>query len=60
MSRDGFLHNIDVLQVSLGEIRAIVLGHGHADHAMGLLGVLNRIGKLRLPLVLHPDAYLER
>ncbi len=54
------LHNIDVLQVPLGEIRAIVLSHGHADHAMGLLGVLNRLGKLRLPLVLHPDAYLER
>lgn len=60
VSPEGLLHNIDVLQVRLPEIQAIVLSHGHADHAMGLLGVLDRLGKHRLPLVLHPDAYQER
>lgn len=60
VSPEGLLHNIDVLQVHLPEIQAIVLSHGHADHAMGLLGVLDRLGKRRLPLVLHPDAYQQR
>lgn len=60
VSRDGILHNMDVMEIRANEIQAIVLSHGHADHAMGLAGVIDRLGTRRLPLVLHPDAYLER
>ncbi len=60
VSRDGILHNMSVMEIEPGEIRAIVLSHGHADHTLGLGGLLDRLGARRLPLVLHPDAYLER
>ncbi len=42
------------------DIQAIILSHGHADHAMGLPGLVDRLGTRNLPLVLHPDAYLKR
>lgn len=59
-SRKGILQNMDVLELRAKEIRAIVLSHGHADHAMGLPGLIDRLGTRGLPLVLHPDAFLER
>lgn len=60
ISRRGILHNLDALEIDAGDIQAIVLSHGHADHAMGLPGLIDRLGLRNLPLVLHPDAYLER
>ena len=60
VSKTGILYNLDALEFSANDIQAIVLSHGHTDHAMGLLGLLDRLGKRNLPLVLHPDAYLER
>ncbi|HEX5504414.1 MAG TPA: MBL fold metallo-hydrolase, partial [Thermomicrobiales bacterium] len=60
VDRRGLLYNLDALAVDAADIQAIVLSHGHADHAMGLPGLIERLGPRRLPLVLHPDAYLER
>jgi len=57
---DTLTHNLDVLQVRAGDIRAIVLSHGHADHHGGLEGIVQRIGYNGLPLVLHPDAWQQR
>jgi 7,8-dihydropterin-6-yl-methyl-4-(beta-D-ribofuranosyl)aminobenzene 5'-phosphate synthase len=59
VSRAGLLHNLDALEIDLADIGAIVLSHGHPDHALGLPGLMARLGR-RLPLVLHPEAYLER
>ncbi len=60
LTKDGLLHNLDVLDVRPGDLEAIVLSHGHADHVAGLMGLLSRTGRRRLPLVLHPDAFLRR
>jgi 7,8-dihydropterin-6-yl-methyl-4-(beta-D-ribofuranosyl)aminobenzene 5'-phosphate synthase len=60
VSPTGILHNMDAMEIDAGGLRAIVLSHGHADHAMGMPGLLGRLGSRNLPLVLHPEAYLER
>src|SRR4029453_14484041 len=57
---DGVLHNLDVLEVKPNEMHAIVLSHGHTDHTRGLIGLIKRYGRPRIPIVLHPDAFLKR
>lgn len=60
ISRTGVLYNMDAMEINISDIQAIILSHGHPDHANGLAGIVNRRGARRLPLILHPDAYLER
>jgi 7,8-dihydropterin-6-yl-methyl-4-(beta-D-ribofuranosyl)aminobenzene 5'-phosphate synthase len=60
VSRRGFLYNLDALEIDLGAVAAVILRHGHPDHAMGLPGLIERLGRRGLPLILHPEAYLER
>jgi 7,8-dihydropterin-6-yl-methyl-4-(beta-D-ribofuranosyl)aminobenzene 5'-phosphate synthase len=60
LSRGGLIHNMDVLDVRPNELHAIVLSHGHADHTQGLMGMVDRLGPRKMPLLLHPDAFLER
>ena len=56
----NLLNNLDALEVDTKDVQAIVLSHGHADHALGLTGLMQRLGSRNIPLILHPDAYLER
>ncbi|HEX9069641.1 MAG TPA: MBL fold metallo-hydrolase [Ktedonobacterales bacterium] len=60
LGRDTVQHNMDVLEIKPGDLRAIALSHGHADHHGGLEGIVRRIGRRELPLVLHPDAWRMR
>jgi 7,8-dihydropterin-6-yl-methyl-4-(beta-D-ribofuranosyl)aminobenzene 5'-phosphate synthase len=57
---DGALHNMDALQVKPNELHAVVLSHGHTDHTRGLIGLIRRYGRPTIPIVLHPDAFLQR
>lgn len=60
LGRKTAVHNLDVLGLSVRDIRAVVLSHGHADHHGGLEGLYDRVGRRHMPLVLHPDAWRER
>lgn len=60
VSQDGILHNMDLMKIDPGKIEAIVFSHGHPDHTMGALSLIERMGVRNLPLVLHPDACLDR
>lgn len=60
LSKRGLIHNMDVLELKPKEFHTIVLSHGHADHTRGLMGMVERLGKRKMPLLLHPDAFLER
>jgi 7,8-dihydropterin-6-yl-methyl-4-(beta-D-ribofuranosyl)aminobenzene 5'-phosphate synthase len=60
LGRRTVLHNMDVLEIKAPDLRAVILSHGHADHHGGLEGMFQRIGRPRMPLVLHPDVWHER
>ena len=53
----GVPHNVEFLEVNLGQVEALVLSHAHMDHTGSLFTVLERIGK-SIPLVVHPDAFV--
>lgn len=52
-------HNAALLNADLGGIEGIVLSHGHFDHFGGLIDLLKR-GNRKMPVTLHPDAFLVR
>jgi 7,8-dihydropterin-6-yl-methyl-4-(beta-D-ribofuranosyl)aminobenzene 5'-phosphate synthase len=60
LSRETALHNLDVLGLHLKHVEALVMSHGHADHHGGLEGMLGRLGRKKMPFILHPDAWQER
>jgi len=43
----------------LSQVEAVVLSHGHPDHFGALPDFLNKAAK-GIPVVLHPDAFLQR
>ena len=59
VSTTCFFHNADLLQVDSSKVESVVLSHGHFDHFGALVEFLNRATK-GIPLVLHPDAFLQR
>jgi len=60
LGRDTLIHNLDVLQIPVKDLRALVMSHGHIDHYSGVEGLIRRVGRRRLPVVLHPDVWKDR
>jgi 7,8-dihydropterin-6-yl-methyl-4-(beta-D-ribofuranosyl)aminobenzene 5'-phosphate synthase len=54
LGRETAIHNMDVLEVRLPNLRAIVMSHGHSDHHGGLEGMIRRVGARGMPLIIHP------
>ena len=59
-----FLRNADILGVDFPAIEAVVLSHGHWDHAGGLVAAIEAISKARSPAgvscFVHPGMFGER
>ena len=60
LNRETAIHNMDILQVRLPDLRAVVMSHGHSDHHGGLEGMIRRVGARGMPLVIHPEAWRDR
>ncbi|MCK5836868.1 MAG: MBL fold metallo-hydrolase [Desulfobacula sp.] len=52
-------YNLEYLGLTLEDIEAVVLSHGHMDHIGALKEVLNLTGS-ETRVILHPDAFLPR
>jgi len=59
ISATCLFHNVELLKVDLSRVEAAVVSHGHFDHFGGLPQLLSRAPE-GTPVVLHPDALLER
>ncbi len=58
----SLFNNAKLLKADLGRIEAVALSHGHSDHFLGLFDLLKFVSKEQdkeIPLILHPDAFLE-
>jgi len=53
----ALLENINMMQISLSCIDAVVLTHCHYDHTQGLGTIIKEIGKKDLPIIAHPDIF---
>ncbi len=60
LSPDAMVTNSDRLGLDLSGIQAIVLSHGHFDHAGGLAGLAGKKGIRTLPMVVHPNVWSRR
>jgi 7,8-dihydropterin-6-yl-methyl-4-(beta-D-ribofuranosyl)aminobenzene 5'-phosphate synthase len=60
ISPNGMADNMRRLGVDSGDIEAVVLSHGHFDHAGGISGLAALRGRAGLPLTVHPLVWTAR
>ncbi len=60
LSPDAMVTNAGRLGADLSQIQAVILSHGHFDHAGGLAGLAGRRGTRSLPMVVHPKIWTRR
>ena len=59
-SPDGVVENMRRLGVDPGSIEAIVCSHGHFDHTTGLDGLIRVLGRVNMPVLIHPHFWRRR
>ena len=52
---DGLVENMRRLGLSPADIDIIVLSHGHWDHVTGMDGLVGRLGRAEMPVLIHPE-----
>src|SRR5215472_7782803 len=60
VSPDGMVENMRRLELDPRDVEAVVLSHGHFDHTAGLDGMIRRLGRANLPVLIHPDFWNRR
>ena len=60
VSPTGMVENMRRLGLSLQDVEVIVLSHGHWDHVTGMEGVARTLGRLALPVLIHPEFWKRR
>lgn len=60
VSPDGLATNAERLGIDVAAIEAVVLSHGHFDHAGGFAGLARLRGRSGLPLTVHPLVWTRR
>ena len=57
---DGVVENMRRLDVDPSGIETIICSHGHFDHTTGLDGLIRRLGRPNLPVLIHPHFWRRR
>ena len=57
---DGCAGNLRRLGKDPAGIEAIVCSHGHFDHTTGLSGLIGRLGRTSMPVLIHPEFWARR
>ena len=57
---DGCAGNLRRLGQDPAGIEAIVCSHGHFDHTTGLSGLIGRLGRTSMPVLIHPEFWSRR
>jgi 7,8-dihydropterin-6-yl-methyl-4-(beta-D-ribofuranosyl)aminobenzene 5'-phosphate synthase len=60
VSPAGMVENMRRLGIAPGDIDVVVLSHGHWDHVTGMEGLVKALGRVNLPVLIHPEFWSRR
>jgi 7,8-dihydropterin-6-yl-methyl-4-(beta-D-ribofuranosyl)aminobenzene 5'-phosphate synthase len=60
LTPDGCVENLRRMGRDTADIEAIICSHGHFDHTIGLSGLIGRLGRANLPVLIHPEFWARR
>lgn len=60
VSPDGVVENMRRLSIDPASVEVIVCSHGHFDHTTGLDGLVQAVGRVNMPVLIHPHFWRRR
>ncbi len=60
VSPDGLVENMRFLEIAPDEVEVVILSHGHFDHTTGLDGFVRSVGRVNMPVLIHPEFWRRR